>query len=122
MNEKPSSVDWAALEAKPEFRALLARKARFIVGATVFFMSYYLALPILVGYFPDLMKKPRSFLKAVAKANAAQVTLIDRHGKEYLASLDAQSPAPAAGANAAVAAPAAAIEVSAPPPAPVPVG
>ena len=58
MNEKPSPVDWAALEAKPEFRALLARKARFIVGATVFFMSYYLALPILVGYFPDLMKKP----------------------------------------------------------------
>lgn len=72
--------------------------------------------------FPDLMKKPRSFLKAVAKANAAQVTLIDRHGKEYLASLDAQSPAPAGGANAAFAAPAAAIEVSAPPPAPVPVG
>lgn len=57
MSEKPSTVDWAALEAQPAFRALLARKARFIVGATVFFMSYYLALPILVGYFPDLMKK-----------------------------------------------------------------
>ncbi len=68
MNEKPSSVDWAALEAKPEFRALLARKARFIVGATVFFMSYYLALPILVGYFPDLMKKP-----VLGKVNLAYV-------------------------------------------------
>lgn len=37
--------------------------------------------------FPDLMKKPRSFLKAVASANAAQVTVLDRHGKEYLPTL-----------------------------------
>ena len=35
--------------------------------------------------FPALMKKPRSFLKAVANANAEQVTLVDRDGKEYLA-------------------------------------
>lgn len=56
MSEKPP-VNWDELEAKPEFRSLLGRKARFIVSATIFFMSYYLALPILVGYFPDLMKK-----------------------------------------------------------------
>ncbi|MDF2494301.1 hypothetical protein [Sphingomonas sp.] len=71
--------------------------------------------------FPDLMKKPRSFLKAVAKANAAQVTLIDRHGKEYLAALDAQSPAAPATALPTVAAPAAATAVTTPPPAPAPV-
>lgn len=40
--------------------------------------------------FPDLMKKPRSYLKAVAAANAAQITVIDRHGKEYLAALEAE--------------------------------
>jgi uncharacterized membrane protein (DUF485 family) len=56
MTEK-TPVDWTALEAKPEFRALLARKARFIIPASVFFMIYYLALPILVGYWPELMKK-----------------------------------------------------------------
>ncbi len=56
MSEK-SSVDWAALEAKPEFRALLARKSRFIITATIFFVAYYFALPVLVGYFPELMKK-----------------------------------------------------------------
>ncbi|ONF96888.1 hypothetical protein [Sphingomonas jeddahensis] len=39
--------------------------------------------------FPKLMKKPRSFLKALADANATQVTVIDRHGKEYLPSLEA---------------------------------
>ncbi|WBH17308.1 hypothetical protein [Sphingomonas radiodurans] len=37
--------------------------------------------------FPALMKKPRSYLKAVAAANTGRVTLIDKHGKEYLASL-----------------------------------
>lgn len=56
MTENSPNVDWAALEAKPEFRALLARKAKFIVTATVFFLLYYLALPVLVGYMPELMK------------------------------------------------------------------
>ncbi|MBL9117388.1 MAG: DUF485 domain-containing protein [Verrucomicrobiaceae bacterium] len=51
------STPWAAIEAKPEFRELLARKKRFIVGCTVFFVIYYFALPVLNGYFPDLMKR-----------------------------------------------------------------
>ena len=33
----------------PEFRDLLAAKARFIVPATVFFLVYYFTLPVLVG-------------------------------------------------------------------------
>lgn len=57
MQENKSSVDWNRLEEKPEFRALLSRKASFIIKATIFFMTYYLALPILVGYAPDLMKR-----------------------------------------------------------------
>jgi len=48
--------DWAAIEAAPEFRKLLARKAAFIVPTCVFFVAYYFALPVLVGYFPELMK------------------------------------------------------------------
>ncbi len=56
MSEK-SPVNWEALEAKPEFRALLARKSRFIIGSTIFFVLYYFALPVLVGYFPEMMKK-----------------------------------------------------------------
>lgn len=47
--------DWARIEADPEFRALVAAKRRFIVPATVFFIVYYFALPVLVGYFPALM-------------------------------------------------------------------
>ena len=33
----------------------MAAKVRFIVPATVFFIAYYFALPILVGYAPKLM-------------------------------------------------------------------
>lgn len=56
MSENKSKVEWDRLEAKPEFRALIARKASFIIKATLFFMTYYLALPILVGYAPEFMK------------------------------------------------------------------
>jgi uncharacterized membrane protein (DUF485 family) len=55
---RPSSPDWAAIEQRSDFKALLAAKRRFIVPATVFFLVYYMALPVLVGYFPELMKKP----------------------------------------------------------------
>jgi hypothetical protein len=37
--------------------------------------------------FPALMKKPRSYLKAVAAANPTQVTIIAKNGRAYLASL-----------------------------------
>ncbi len=56
MSEK-TPVNWEQLEAKPEFRALLARKSRFIIGSTIFFVVYYFALPVLVGYFPEMMKQ-----------------------------------------------------------------
>lgn len=43
---------------------------------------------------PGLMKKPRSYLKAVAAANAGHITVIDQHGKTYLASLAPLATAP----------------------------
>ena len=45
---------------------------------------------------PELMKKPRSYLKAVAQANADRVTVIGQDGKEYLASLPPLPAAPVA--------------------------
>jgi len=48
-------ADWDRLAALADFRALLAAKLRFIVPATVFFIVYYFALPVLVGYAPRLM-------------------------------------------------------------------
>jgi uncharacterized membrane protein (DUF485 family) len=51
-------ADFHRVAAMPEFRALLAAKARFVVPTTIFFVVYYFALLILVGYFPTLMAKP----------------------------------------------------------------
>ena len=53
-----SSTDWDVVASNPEFQDLMVAKARFIVPATVFFIAYYFALPILVGYAPDLMATP----------------------------------------------------------------
>ena len=50
-----SVADWDRLAALDEFKALLAAKRRFIVPAAVFFILYYFALPVLVGYAPRLM-------------------------------------------------------------------
>ena len=46
---------WAVLENEPEFQALVAAKRRFILPATLFFLVYYFALPVLVGYLPGMM-------------------------------------------------------------------
>jgi uncharacterized membrane protein (DUF485 family) len=47
--------DWAAIERTAEFRALVRAKRAFVIPASLFFVIYYFALPILVGYWPDLM-------------------------------------------------------------------
>jgi uncharacterized membrane protein (DUF485 family) len=39
------------IESGPDFRALERSKLRFLVPATIFFMAYYFALPVLVGFF-----------------------------------------------------------------------
>ena len=57
VSEEPtSSASWERVAAMAEFKALLAAKLKFIVPATVFFLVYYFALPILVGYAPHLME------------------------------------------------------------------
>ena len=50
-------VPWDAIGADADFKKLLAAKTRFILPATIFFIVYYFTLPILVGWWPDLMKK-----------------------------------------------------------------
>jgi uncharacterized membrane protein (DUF485 family) len=48
-------VDWQAVERDSDFRELVREKRNFIIPATIFFIVYYFALPILVGYLPDVM-------------------------------------------------------------------
>ncbi len=57
MQSLPAPPDWRGVASHPEFKALMAAKVRFVVPATVFFMVYYFALPVLVGYAPGLMNR-----------------------------------------------------------------
>ncbi len=54
----PERHDWDSVANDPDFKKLMAAKRRFIIPATVFFIAYYFALPVLVGYAPDLMATP----------------------------------------------------------------
>ena len=56
--QRPPITDWDRVAANSEFRDLMVAKARFIVPASLFFVVYYFALPVLVGYAPALMSKP----------------------------------------------------------------
>src|SRR6266852_5641120 len=55
--EDSNPVDWSRVTQLPEFRAMVKAKLRFIIPAVVFFVVYYFALPVLVGYAPGLMSK-----------------------------------------------------------------
>jgi uncharacterized membrane protein (DUF485 family) len=55
--EVSSKTQWDRVAEMDEFRLLLLAKVGFVVPATFFFIAYYFALPIMVGYFPDLMSR-----------------------------------------------------------------
>jgi len=55
--EDADPVDWSRVTQLPEFRGMAKAKLRFIIPAVVFFIVYYFALPVLVGYAPGLMSK-----------------------------------------------------------------
>jgi uncharacterized membrane protein (DUF485 family) len=55
-DEERGAIPWAAIAADADFKKLIASKIRFIAPVTVFFLIYYFALPVLIGWCPDLMK------------------------------------------------------------------
>src|SRR5712691_11275815 len=55
--EDSNPVDWSRVTQMPEFRAMVKAKLLFIIPAVIFFVVYYFALPVLVGYAPGLMSK-----------------------------------------------------------------
>jgi uncharacterized membrane protein (DUF485 family) len=50
-----TQTEWDRLAASKPFKDLMATKKIFIVPAFVFFLVYYFALPVLVGYAPHFM-------------------------------------------------------------------
>jgi len=56
--EEEAGLDqWDRVARMPEFKEMLAKKRRFVIPATVFFIAYYFALPVLVGYARDFMSQ-----------------------------------------------------------------
>ncbi len=55
IQQPASTSEWDQLATTPEFKELLEAKKRTIIPATIFFIVYYFALPVSVGYFPDFM-------------------------------------------------------------------
>jgi uncharacterized membrane protein (DUF485 family) len=54
-NSSPE-YDWEGLSKAPEYQSLLRSKSKFILPASIFFVVYYFALLVLVGWWPELMK------------------------------------------------------------------
>jgi uncharacterized membrane protein (DUF485 family) len=50
-----TKTEWDRIAASREFQDLMATKRIFIIPAFLFFLAYYFALPILVGYAPTFM-------------------------------------------------------------------
>jgi uncharacterized membrane protein (DUF485 family) len=57
MSATDSHVDWEAVEQSPEFRELIATRRRFVLPATIFFLSWYFGFILLAGYAPDFMAR-----------------------------------------------------------------
>ncbi len=56
-DEDRDVVNWDRVAASEGFRKLVREKVKFIVPATAFFIVYYFALPVLVGYAPEFMNR-----------------------------------------------------------------
>jgi len=50
-----SQSTWDKIAESRDFKDLMATKRVFIVPAFIFFVVYYFALPVLVGYAPQFM-------------------------------------------------------------------
>jgi len=60
------ATEWDRVANSSQFKDLMATKKVFIVPAFVFFLVYYFALPVLVGYAPHFMA-----IKVIGNINLA---------------------------------------------------
>jgi uncharacterized membrane protein (DUF485 family) len=54
-DDRLRGVDWEAIEGSPEFQELIRRRRSFVLPATIFFLTYYMAFILLAGYAEDFM-------------------------------------------------------------------
>jgi uncharacterized membrane protein (DUF485 family) len=54
-DDRLRNVDWEAIERSSEFQELIRRRRSFVLPATIFFLTYYMAFILLAGYAEDFM-------------------------------------------------------------------
>lgn len=54
-SDRHLEIDWEAAERSPEFKELIAKRKRFVLPATIFFLSWYLGFILLAGYAEGFM-------------------------------------------------------------------
>ncbi len=48
---------WETMAGEPAFRALTSQRRRFVIPATIFFVVYYLTLPVSIALAPHFMSR-----------------------------------------------------------------
>lgn len=81
-DEDVDMVDWSRVAASARFQALVRAKLRFIIPASVFFVVYFFALPVLVGYAPALMNR-----KVVGSINVAYLFALSQFFMAWIVAL-----------------------------------
>jgi len=56
-DEEAALIEWEKLAGSDRFRRLMKAKKRFIIPAMIFFIVYYFALPVLIGYARPFMER-----------------------------------------------------------------
>jgi uncharacterized membrane protein (DUF485 family) len=50
LQKEKVEIDYEKVQSSPQFKAFLAKKRRFIIPMTIFFMIFYFLLPIFTSY------------------------------------------------------------------------
>jgi len=81
-DEDRDVVDWNRIAASDRFKQLVKTKLKFIIPATIFFIVYYFALPVLVGYAPELMNR-----KVIGSINVAYLFALSQFFMAWVVAL-----------------------------------
>lgn len=81
-DEERGIIDWNRVAASSGFKALVKAKLRFIIPATIFFIIYFFALPVLVGYAPELMNR-----KVIGSINVAYLFALSQFFMAWIVAL-----------------------------------
>jgi len=74
-----NTTQWDKIAASQQFKDLMATKKIFIVPAFIFFVVYYFALPVLVGYAPNFMST-----KVIGNVNIAYLFALSQFAVAWI--------------------------------------